>query len=67
MTPDITFGDVKKVVLKGHVSAARINKNFVVLTFSLKMPASIIGTVTSPKEMSDKQVRSGFVRKEMLA
>jgi len=62
MTPDITFGDVKKVVLKVDVSAARINKNFVVLTFSLKMPASIIGTVTSPKEMSDKQVSKMFAQ-----
>ena len=35
---------------------ARSNKNKVVLTFSLKISASIIGTVTSPSEMSDKQV-----------
>ena len=34
----------------------RSNKNKVVLTFSLKMSASIIATVTPPKEMSGKQV-----------
>jgi hypothetical protein len=32
------------------------NKNFVVLTFSFKMSASIIAMVTSPSDMSDKQV-----------